>query len=185
MKKIETWKPIVNYKGLYEISDFGRVRSLERDSKYRKNIVRTYHKNERFLKFGLARGYRNVKLYDGNAKGVTITIHRLVAIHFISNPHNLSKINHIDGNKLNNNSWNLEWVTHSYNVKHAYDTGLKNPLNYKGEGNKSSILTEKKVIEIRKERELNKVSYSTLSKRFNTSLSNIYSIVKRQSWTHV
>ena len=53
-------------------------------------------------------------------------IHRLVAITFIDNPDNKPMVNHIDGNKLNNNACNLEWVTCSENHKHAYKTGLSN-----------------------------------------------------------
>lgn len=60
-----------------------------------------------------------------NNKGKYFTIHRLVAMHFIDNPNNKPIVNHIDGNKLNNNVENLEWTTYGENNQHAYDTGLK------------------------------------------------------------
>lgn len=62
-------------------------------------------------------------LYD-NGNGTTERVHRLVASAFVPNPDNKSDVNHIDGNKLNNHYTNLEWVTKSENMRHAYDTGL-------------------------------------------------------------
>lgn len=56
-------------------------------------------------------------------------VHRLVAIQYIPNPHNLPEVNHIDGNKLNNHKDNLEWVTRSENSKHAYQKGLRTANN--------------------------------------------------------
>lgn len=65
--------------------------------------------------------------------GKSFLIHRLVAQAYIPNPNNYREINHIDGNKLNNNVSNLEWCSRSHNVKHAFDTGLKR--NKKGAEN--------------------------------------------------
>ena len=59
-----------------------------------------------------------------NGKHKLVTIHRLVAIHFISNPDNKPQVNHIDGDKTNNNIINLEWVTAQENNIHARKTGL-------------------------------------------------------------
>lgn len=57
-------------------------------------------------------------------KGKNFLVHRIVAETFLSNTNKLLEVNHIDGNKKNNSVINLEWVTHSQNVKHAYTTGL-------------------------------------------------------------
>lgn len=113
----EIWKDIKGYEGLYQISNFGRVRSLERKvkgRKYRRKFL-SIQKNKN--------GYQKVGLYNSpNHK--SISIHRLVALNFIPNPHNKKCVNHKDGNKENNKVNNLEWVTHSENMKHAFTKGL-------------------------------------------------------------
>ena len=185
MKELnELWKDIPGYEGLYQASSLGRVKSLDRLAVYRKDPKRFYHKQEKLLKQQKSKGYLSVKLFNGFSDGKTIHVHRLVATAFIPNPHKLSTVNHINGNKSDNYVSNLEWVTHSYNVKHSYDTGLKSPDNYKGEGNGTSKLTNLQVCSIRSDH-ANKSNYTTLSKKYNTSVSNIHSIVKRKSWSHI
>ena len=71
--------------------------------------------------------YKYVTLNKGKSQ-FTVAVHRLLAIHYIPNPQGKEQVNHIDGNKYNNDLSNLEWVTRSENVKHAYDTGLKTGL---------------------------------------------------------
>lgn len=113
----EIWKDIKGYEGLYQISNLGRVKSLDRISKGRKykSKILSIQKNKN--------GYQTITLYDcSNYKG--FTIHRLVALSFIPNPQNKKCVNHKDGNKENNKVTNLEWVTHSENMKHAFDKGL-------------------------------------------------------------
>ena len=73
-----------------------------------------------------ATGYLNIDLYSGG-KRTKAKIHRLVGEAFIPNPDNKPEVNHIDGDKHNNNVENLEWVTHSENIRHAFSTGLMNP----------------------------------------------------------
>lgn len=84
------------------------------DSKYNNRKICTWIDNT---------GYLQCNLYDENGK-VYKRVHRLVAETFIPNPYNLPQVNHIDGNKLNNNVNNLEWVTNSENVQHGYDNNL-------------------------------------------------------------
>ena len=187
MKELtEIWKPIPKYEKYYQVSNLGRVKSLERDAIYRRDSNRTYYKKERIINQHVDRkGYLKVKLYNGAAKGETIGVHRLVAKAFIQNIHNLSQVNHINGVKSDNFVENLEWVTHRYNVQHAYNTGLKKPENYKGSGNKTSKLVEQQVIGIRNEYETGNTSITKLSKKYNTCVSNVSSILKRNTWTHV
>lgn len=90
-------------------------------------------------------GYEIVFLWKDN-KSKSYTVHRLVAQAFISNPENKPCVNHIDGNKLNNEVNNLEWCTYSENTIHALENGLKVPEL--GEDVHNSILTNTQVHEI-------------------------------------
>ena len=115
------WKPILGYEGIYEISNYGDVKSLRR---YRGNGNGGYMQKERILKkTKTSTGYYKVELYK-NKKRKSYKVHRLVAMAFIPNPHNKPNINHRDGNPLNNYVGNLEWCTQKENVKHALDVGL-------------------------------------------------------------
>jgi hypothetical protein len=108
----EEWKPIAECNGEYHISNQGRVKSF----KYGK---------ERILKPAInSSGYWYIFIFIKNEKPKFSMIHKLMAVAFISNPENKKEVNHKDGNKLNNNLCNLEWVTHSENMKHAWDNGL-------------------------------------------------------------
>ncbi|MFA6069813.1 MAG: NUMOD4 domain-containing protein, partial [Janthinobacterium sp.] len=123
----EIFKEIDWLKGIYEVSNKGRVKSLARTS-YRSN-GRILIKKERIMTnsvnfFGYETVYLNKKRYP---------VHRLVAIHFLVNENSFPEVNHIDGNKKNNNVENLEWCNRSFNLKHAYKTGLK--VGMKGDKN--------------------------------------------------
>ena len=115
----EVWNDIQGYEGLYQVSNLGRVKSL--------NYNRTG--KECILKYGInTDGYLYVIL-SKNCICKNRTIHRLVATAFIDNPDNLPYINHKDENKLNNRVENLEWCTAEYNSN--YGTGIARGLKTK------------------------------------------------------
>ena len=125
----EVWKDITGYEGIYQVSDKGRVKCLE------KHVVSTDkgHKRyypERIASTHLRNGYPSVEL-SKNGKSKKFTVHRLVATHFLSNEGKAPQVNHIDGNKENNNVNNLEWATASENIKHSIENGLR-PKYHKG-----------------------------------------------------
>jgi len=104
----EIWKNIPGYEGLYQASNFGKIRGL-RKTKYRifRNKINS-------------KGYFNIRLRDKNNKRYGYLVHRLIALTFIPNPNNKAQVNHIDGNKTNNEISNLEWVTPKENMIHCY-----------------------------------------------------------------
>ncbi len=118
----EIWKDIPNYEGLYQISNLGRVKSLERIVKYNHSKFSQKGMKERILSTKILNGYLAATLYK-NKKRKSFLIHRLVANAFIPNPNNYPQVNHKDENKFNNNALNLEWCTNEYNIH--YGTGIQ------------------------------------------------------------
>jgi hypothetical protein len=113
----EIWKDIKGYEGIYQISSFGRVKSLNRIDEA------GYNRKEKLLT--PATNGRDKYLYVGlsfNKVRKTLKIHRLVAQAFIPNLENKPEVNHIDSNKQNNNFVNLEWTTSRENVTHLNKT---------------------------------------------------------------
>lgn len=109
----EVWKDIEEYEGLYQVSNFGRVKSLKRYS------INNANTKNRLLKLSLNRkGYLNVTLCK-NGKYKSHRIHRLVAQAFIPNPENKPQVNHIDEIKTNNMVSNLNWMTNKENRNHG------------------------------------------------------------------
>lgn len=125
MEEKEEWKDIPGYLGYYQISNLGRVKSLERTivyppSKYYPN-GRTRVLKEKIMTPSIdKKGYQFVQLFI-NGKFRSKKVHRLVAESFLLNPNNFPQVNHKDENKLNNSVKNLEWCTLIYNIN--YGTG--------------------------------------------------------------
>lgn len=122
----EIWKNIKNYKGIYQVSNLGRVKSLTRKVKS-KNYCKTVPGIILKLK-KTNRGYLHIDLRQNQSHNYQF-VHRLVAEAFIPNPNNYPCVNHKDSNPLNNNVENLEWCSQSYNIKYAYKNGNAKPTN--------------------------------------------------------
>lgn len=114
----EVWKDVKGYEGIYQVSNIGRVRSLDRWT----NGLKHMFKRGCIRKPFDTTGYDSVTLSNSGDK--TFMVHRLVADAFIPNPNKLPCVNHIDGNKKNNIVSNLEWVTYEENTHHAIRLGL-------------------------------------------------------------
>jgi len=135
----EEWKPVVGLEGYFEVSNYGRVKSLDRRV-YRKDGQWRDRKGQLIKQFPNWFGYLLVGLQvDKNKK--TLATHRLVAISYVSNPNGLKEVNHKDGNKLNNRADNLEWCTRSQNMLHCFRVlGHKSALlNVKGKQHHLSV----------------------------------------------
>lgn len=115
---MEVWKDIEGYEGLYEISNLGRVKCLERLVKNKNG----YRKVKERILTTTSFNYACVFLSNSSVK--QHYVHRLVATAFIPNPLNKEMVNHKSGNKLDNRLNNLEWVTRSENQIHAFSIGL-------------------------------------------------------------
>lgn len=102
-----TWKPIVGFEDCGEVSNTGLIRN-------KRGVIR---------KTSVAKnGYERVGFHGGQT---TVAVHRLVARAFCEGHDEHLEVNHKDGDKLNNVAENLEWVTKSDNIKHAFANGLK------------------------------------------------------------
>lgn len=164
---MEEFRNVHGYEGLYEISNTGIVRSVERKVETSKGI-RIY--KSKILNPGIQKsGYLYVTL-SKEGKSRTFRVHRLVAEAFIPNPNNLSDVDHIDENKNNNSVENLRWLSHKENSSRSNtgktkDNSLgKNPKAkkvYDNKGNEYSCLKELS--------NLLNINYSTLKSRFRKS----------------
>lgn len=118
----EEFRDINGYEGLYQVSNYGRVKSLQ---KYNA-ISKKYYNREKILKnLPHKGGYLKVGLNKDGKKKCHL-IQQIVGKTFIPNPNNLLEINHKDTNKYNNMFFNLEWCTRSENMKHAFENGKCN-----------------------------------------------------------
>lgn len=176
MKK--EWRDIKDWEGLYQINAFGQVKSLSRIFKGKLNFKKV--SKERILNTG-HNNYPMVNLCR-QGKSTMCTVHRLLWETFVGKIPNGMQINHIDGNKHNNNLINLEVVTPSQNISHAYKTGLK--YQYVGSKSPNSKLKEEQVIKI-KEMLKDGLSTRKIAKAFSVNQMTISHINQGNTWSHL
>lgn len=172
---IEEWKDVEGYDGLYQVSNFGRVKSF------------VVSKKGRIRKGVPALGYPQVQL-KGHGDGTFETgkIHRLVAIAFIPNPDNLPEVNHIKGDRGDCRYWMLEWSTASNNMIHAYRVlGKKSNFGDKrGEKNYNTKYKNEDILRIR-ELASQGVTPTEIAREYNETTGSICRIIKRKRWKHI
>jgi len=186
----EIWKDINGYEGIYQVSNMGRVRSLNRIITYiRENRKISKLQKGCIIKLATSTtGYlfthldkkRSIKYYR---------INRLVAEHFLLNPNNYPMVNHKNEIKTDNRVDNLEWCTHKYNVN--YGTGIERSRSAKigkprpdiaGSLNCASKLTDQDVIDIYNDKN---TSLKTLAIKYGVSIHPIWMIRTRRTWKHI
>lgn len=170
----EIWKDIAGYEGVYQISNYGRVKSLPR---------RHISTMTRIIKPSMTlSGYLYVSLKN-REKIKRFKIHRLVAQAFIPNSENKPTINHKDGNKFNNCVDNLEWQTQAENNQHAVDTGLA-PI---GVNRNTAKLTNEQVKYIRDNYKPfdSKFGGRALARKFDVKFSTIQNVVQGKTFKNV
>lgn len=117
------WQPVRGYEGLYEVSNYGQIRGIDRIETLKDGRKRFRH-GKQLATMTKRHGYQAVNLYSHGAMK-TVLVHRLVAQVFVPNPDGKPEVNHINGDKSDNRASNLEWVTSAENIRHAYEIGLK------------------------------------------------------------
>ena len=170
------WKPVVGYEGLYEVSNHGRVRSLDRMVEGQPGVF--YMKPGRVLKINPGH-YPNVRL-SKNGVGQTREIHSLVAEAFLGPVPEGMEVCHGSADREDNRLSNLRYDTRAANSADRYRDGT----HQLGSQNPSACLTEDQVHAIRKEIAAG-VSNVAIARKFNVSPSNVSAIKRRKSWAHV
>jgi hypothetical protein len=166
----EKWKEINGYKGIYLVSNHGRI----------KKVFPGKDTSDKIMCVNIDRaGYHTIKLAKNNTRK-HFKIHRLVASQFLDKKkRNQTEVNHKNGLKSANHACNLEWISPSENIKHAFKTGLKKRV-------KSRISLEDVIL-------IKKLYFKTtyfhnqtrIARLFGINAKTIYSIVKGKSWRHV
>lgn len=175
---MEEWKDIEGFDGFYQVSNTGKVRSQGssnglKDGKWHLRSLSPTH--DGYLRIRLVRGGRDI----------TQRVHTLVARAFIPNPNEYDTVNHIDGDKTNNNVENLEWADRKQQMRHAYRLRLKKPMQ--GKLNANAKLTDDDVRYIREHYIRNSKEFGTvaLGKKFGVTNRVIGLIVARKSYKNV
>ena len=157
----------------YYINNNGRVFKIKKSGR-------------RYMIPNIIGGYPHVSLimydYIGFRLRIHISIHRLVATAFIPNPDSdRYEVNHINGNKEDYSIDNLEWTTHSENMRHAYRTDL----NHKGINNSQNIYTEDQIREVCELLSKNELCKTDISMKTDVSMATIDGILKGKKWQHI
>jgi hypothetical protein len=172
----EEWKPLIGYEELYSISSFGRMKSLKKEwsnGSKDESIMSLFKDKKDYIRIRL----RN----NGQRKG--FTVHRLVALHFISNPDGLPEVNHKDFDPSNNFYLNLEWGTHLHNIQHSVKAGRI--TGWTGEKSPRAKHTNEDILRIRELYASGEHTQDEIATMYGVKRHNISKIVLRQRWAHI
>jgi len=178
---VEVWKYITEYEGLYQVSNIGRIKSLERYSANQWSEKARF-REEKILSYQLTKdGYPSIKL-SKNGNAIRHRIHRLVALCFLENPFGKEQVNHINGIKTDNRVENLEWATCSENMEHAYKSGLRTAPS--GVDSPYSVFSKQDVLDIRDSFK-NGISQIELAKKYNVTMGCISGVCRKRTYANI
>lgn len=180
----KNWHDIEGYKGIYQITTDGNVRSLDK-------VVNCYPSTKRTCKGKIlkpltdAYGYHYFQLSDSNNQIKNKKLHRLLCLAFLPNPMKYPHVNHKNGVKDDNRLKNLEWCTHQQNMKHAYDNGfIPEPITIKGEKSNFAKLTKEQAHQIKVRLKAGEHP-NIISKDYPVGVSAIKEIKAGRSWNEL
>jgi hypothetical protein len=173
VKMQESWRDIPNFEGHYQVSDTGKIRSLKYRNK--QGLIRVLKPH--VGKWGYA-----YHILCKAGKRFTVKNHKAVMDAFVG-PANGLHVNHIDGDKLNNNLDNLEYVTSQENTQHAVDIGLIQPQC--GESHGNARLKASQVAEIRRLYKTENFTLKELGAMYSISFQHVSDIVNFRKWKTV
>lgn len=176
----EEWKILELEGHLYEVSNLGKIRSVDRIS-YTKDEKEKWYKGRELQIFQTERGYCYVNITSSKGTTTQYKIYRLVATCFVDGKkRGKTQVNHKDGNKENNKSENLEWASNKENSKHAQS----NLLYCQGSKHPHSKFSEDEILKIR-EQYKSGASQAELRKKYHVSNATMFNIVHNISWKSV
>lgn len=181
----EIYVDIQGYKGYYQVSNYGNVKSLDRVIKEKTGKTQTI--KGRVLKQRTnPGGYCYIGLRKNGTKA-TFALHQLVAQAFLDNPENKPIVNHINGIKTDNNVSNLEWATYSENLSHAYSSRLRTAVSLQTVGSKNykRKLKSEQVIEIKRLLAAGNLTHKEIAKKYGVSKSTVGNINSNRYWSHI
>ena len=174
------------YEGRYAVTKDGRVWSHRKETPVGKNGGVRIDGNKwlALAPSNRGRGYYRVALTDANGARKMLSVHRLVALTYISNPNRLPFTNHINGDTTDNRVVNLEWCDAKGNTVHAYKNGWIKMPNQSGEQNSQAKVT---VAQVRKIKALaaNGMGDTAISRQLGVSRSTVKGITKHKTWKDV
>lgn len=186
----EIWRTVIGFEGIYEVSNLGNVRSLDKIIYCKNGRIRSM-KGKILSPSKHTSAYLTIRLCYGEREYKPYYLHRLVAEHFCHNddPENKTQVNHINGDHKDNRACNLEWCTPSENIKHGVDAGKVNSTR---KGKKIKWFTEKEAVTIAilelKGYSINKIAEhlersrtsisSFMNGRGNKKMTEFYELVK-------
>jgi len=175
----EKWLPVPGYEDLYEVSDLGRVRSLDRTGPAPRGVGKRSHQGRILSPYPNKSGYSQVSLWS-SGKIRKRYVHRLVAIAHIGPPPNgeMSEVNHLDFNRANNMVDNLHWATRKENIQYS---SVKGRLY--GEVSGNSRLTQAQVNRIKELGLGGKTTQKTIARMFGVSQGAVSMVLRGETWT--